>query len=121
MGVFRRGFQDLVAYQRAAALADELRGQVRSWDTLDIWSAGIQLVRAADSVAANIAEATGRETARDQLRYLVIARGSLREVQHWVLRAEARGLSLPHDVTKRSHEISRPLAGLIRTLSERQA
>jgi four helix bundle protein len=117
--VFRRGFEDLVVYQRAAVLADEFRGEVRLWETLDIWTSEVQLVRAADSVAANIAEATGRETARDQLRHLVIARGSLREVQHWTLRARARELLLPDRASERSEEVSRLLSGLIRTTSDR--
>jgi four helix bundle protein len=113
--VFRRGFEDLVVYQRAASLADEVRHEVRAWDPLDLWSAGVQLVRAADSVPANIAEATGRETAREQLRHLVIARGSLREAQQWMLRATARNLPLPEDARARSDEVSRMLSGLIRS------
>jgi hypothetical protein len=43
----------------------------------------------------------------------VIARGSLFETQHWLLRAKARRL-LPADYPDRFDEIARPLSGLIR-------
>jgi four helix bundle protein len=49
-------FEKLIVYQRAGLLADEVRAYVRQWDSLDIWTSGVQLIRAADSVAANIAE-----------------------------------------------------------------
>lgn len=40
-----------------------------------------QLLRAASSVALNLAEGSGKPTARDQLRFYSIAMGSLRECQ----------------------------------------
>jgi four helix bundle protein len=109
------GFEELIVYRRAGGLSDEVRASVRRWDGLDSWTAGVQLIRAMDSVAASIAEATGRSTLRDQARFYVIARGSLREAQHWIARAEARGLSLPIDARVRIDEISRMLSGLIRS------
>jgi four helix bundle protein len=51
------------------------------------------LVRAADSIGANIAEANGRAKGPDQSRLLVIARGSIYETQHWLERARSRGLA----------------------------
>jgi four helix bundle protein len=45
-----------------------------------------QQVDAADSVCANIEEGYGRETRREYVRYLVIARGSAREAQGRYLR-----------------------------------
>jgi four helix bundle protein len=73
------GFLDLAVYRRSAALADAVRGSVRAWDPVDKWSAGIQLIRAADSVGSNIAEATGRWSHADQIRFLYMARGSAYE------------------------------------------
>jgi four helix bundle protein len=107
------GFKELAVYRSAGNLADEIRASVRTWESLDVWSAGIQLVRSADSVAANIAEGSGRHTFPDQLRFYVIARGSLHEVHHWLTRANARGLTLPNDAEDRAEEIGRMLNGLI--------
>jgi four helix bundle protein len=117
--VAARGFEDLAVYRQAGALADEIRVEVKAWDSLDGWSSGIQLMRAADSVAANIAEATGRWSARDQARFYLIARGSLNEVQQWLVRANARTLPLPQNARIRADEIGRMLNGLIRSTQTR--
>jgi four helix bundle protein len=113
------GFEELLVYQRAATLSDEIRAFVRQWEPLDAWNAGTQLLRAADSVAANIAEATGRWTLRDQARLLIIARGSLTEAEHWLARAAARGLPLPEDARPRMREIGRMLNGMTRSARAR--
>jgi four helix bundle protein len=106
-------FRRLVAYRLAVDFADELHRAVAGWSAFDKWAVGLQLVRAADSVGANIAEASGRWTAADRRRLLLIARGSLYEAEHWLLRAEARGL-LPEGSTQRLDEPARALSGLIK-------
>ena len=45
-----------------------------------------QQVAAADSITANIEEGYGRDTRREYVRYLIIARGSAREVRGRYLR-----------------------------------
>ena len=100
----------------AAALADDLHGTVVGWPSFDRWSLGIQLVRSADSVGANIAEGVGRASARDQRRMLVIARGSLFELEHWTTRAGARGLLDVGSYGARIEELARTLAGPIRSI-----
>ena len=67
-------FRSLVAYRVAAELADELHLTVRRWPEYDRSTVGMQLVRAADSVHANIAEAAGRWTKSDKRNFLMIAR-----------------------------------------------
>jgi four helix bundle protein len=59
---------------------------------------GKQLIRAADSIGANIAEGTGRGTFVDNRRFVRIARGSLNETQHWLRRAYKRQLLNERDV-----------------------
>ena len=84
-----------------------------TWPSFERWTIGVQLVRAADSIAANIAEASGRWHEADKRRLLVIARGSLYETQHWLARAEARGLGTGRQEPKLA-QVGRMLSGLIR-------
>src|SRR4051812_10850166 len=85
-------FRSLAAYRLSVELADELHDVVARWPQFDRASVGLQLVRSADSVGANIAESSGRWTTADKRRILLIARGSLYETEHWLDRARARGL-----------------------------
>jgi four helix bundle protein len=105
-------FHSLVAYRLSVDLADELHSLVSAWPALDRDTLGIQLIRSADSVGANIAEAFGRWTDADQRRILYIARGSLYETEHWLARARVRGL-IHTDLSSRIAEIARSLNGLI--------
>ena len=108
-------FRDLVAYRRASETANYLYDEVARWKPVDRWSLGVQLTRAADSIGANIAEAESRRQV-DRRRYLIIARGSLQETEHWLARARARGL-VPRSYDSEIALIARTLSGLIRRLS----
>jgi four helix bundle protein len=108
-------FRRLVAYQRARALAIDLHRATARWSHHDRATIGTQLVRAAYSVAANIAEANGRWHPADRRRCLWIARGSLHETEHWITCAAELGLLEPL-TAERVDDIARPLNGLIRRL-----
>jgi four helix bundle protein len=88
----RTSFENLRVYQLAERLADAVWDIVRKWDGLARDTVGKQLVRAADSIGANIAEGTGRGSHLDNRRFVRIARGSLYETQHWLRRAFCRRL-----------------------------
>jgi len=107
-------FHDLVAYQRAARLAQDVYGWVSRWSMSDRLQMGDQLIRASDSVAANIAEGRGRWHAADRRRFYRVARGSLYEVECLLELAEGRGL-VPGGTTARTDQIAKPLNGLIRS------
>ncbi len=106
-------FRQLDAYRLAADLAYERHVSVRGWSGLERYVIGSQLLRAAYSVAANIAEGTGRWHVKDRQRLFWIARGSLNEAEHWILAAERQGL-LGANTASRTDPIARTLNGLIR-------
>jgi four helix bundle protein len=107
-------FKDLFAYQLARRIADEIHATCGEWDRFERWSVGMQLVRAADSIGANIAEAFGRNSTADIRRFLYIARGSLFETEHWLDVAIARELIHRPALTEDIQELARVLNGLIR-------
>jgi four helix bundle protein len=79
-----------------------------------------QLRRAAVSIPANIAEGRGRETSADFARFLVIARGSLFEVETYIYLARNIGYISEDEVNELiadSSEIARLLNGLIRSVT----
>lgn len=80
-------FEDLQVYQLAETLADDVWSIVEPWDAFARDTVRKQLVRAADSIGANIAEGTGRGSYQDNRRFIRIARGSLCETRHWLRRA----------------------------------
>lgn len=86
------GFEQLQVYQLAEQLADQVWIIVKAWQPLSRDTVGKQLIRAADSIGANIAEGTGRGSFQDNRRFIRMARGSLYETKHWLRRAYQRDL-----------------------------
>ena len=85
-------FEKLRVYQLSEKLADDVWNIVMTWKPFAKDTVGKQLVRASDSIGANIAEGVGRGTYPDTRRFIRIARGSLHETQHWLRRAWRRKL-----------------------------
>jgi four helix bundle protein len=85
-------FQELQVYQLAEKISNEVWFIVQSWDFFAKNTVGQQLVRAVDSIGANIAEGNGRYNYNDNQRFIKIARGSLHETRHWLRLACARHL-----------------------------
>lgn len=87
-----KNFKELEVYQLSEKLSDEMWNIVVTWDFFAKDTVGKQLVRAADSIGANIAEGTGRGSYQDNARFITIARASLIETQYWLRRAHTRQL-----------------------------
>lgn len=100
----RSDFENLQVYQLSERLADIVWDVVVPWNNLAKDTVGKQLIRAADSIGANIAEGSGRGTFQDNRRFARIARASLYETKHWLRRAYRRKLMPPDSV-----ELIRPL------------
>jgi len=88
----RSNFENLEVYQLSEKIADTVWEIVKLWGNLARDTVGKQLIRAADSIGANIAEGEGRGSFKDNQRFVRIARGSLNETKHWLRRAFHRKL-----------------------------
>jgi len=117
-------FENLRIYQLAEQLADHVWSSVAAWDSFAKDTVGKQLVRAADSIGANIAEGSGRGSSQDYRRFLRISRGSLYETLHWLRRAYMRRL-LSAKQTKQIRqiisELSPTLHAYLRSVSKSAA
>ena len=102
----RTNFEKLRVYKRAEDLADGIWQIVRNWDYLAKDTVGKQMIKAVDSIGANIAEGTGRGTFEDNRRFIRMARGSLYETQHWLRRAYKKSL-----LNKQQIAILKPIIG----------
>ena len=88
----KTNFETLHIYRLSEQLADRIRNIVLGWNFLAQNTVGIQIIKAADSIGANIAEGSGRGTNPEFRRFLRISRGSLYETLHWLRRAFKRHL-----------------------------
>ena len=85
-------FEDLRVFKLAEKLCDDIWGIAISWKYFEKNTVGMQLVKSADSIGANIAEGAGRGTPKDNKRFVRISRGSLNETKYWLRRACRRNL-----------------------------
>lgn len=115
-------FENLRVFQMAERLADEVWDAVKRWDGFSKRTVGQQIVRAADSVGANIAEGAGRGSYAGNRRFVQIARGSLYEVKFFLRRAHRRGLLTEAQIASLRpliDELAPTLNAYLRSLSRR--
>jgi len=87
-----KGVKNLRILVEAEDIADEIWDKVVTWNYFAKDTVGKQLVKAADSIRANIAESQGRFQPGDVIHFLHIARGSLQEATFWLRRTLRRKL-----------------------------
>lgn len=79
-------------YEISIDLGEKAWNCVSTWNYFEKDTVGKQLVRAADSVAANISEGFGRYHYADAKHFFYFARGSLFETKTWLRKAYLRKL-----------------------------
>jgi four helix bundle protein len=114
-----RSYKDLRAWQEAFALHLDVRRLTRLLAP-DHASLGEQMRRASRGVHSAIAEGHGRPSDEDFARYLVMARGSLHEVEADVTDVRVEDLAPGDAVTAvavRIPRVEQLIAGLLRHLA----
>ena len=113
----KSNYRDLVAWQNARALAREVYGATQDFPRSEMFGLTQQMRRAAMSIPSNIAEGHGRQSSKDILQFLRIARGSLFELETQILIATDLGFVTPECASQLQLAITstiRPLNGLVR-------
>ncbi len=80
-----KSHKDLIVWQKALALAASVYRLVKEMPRVEEYRLTSQMVRAAASVPANIAEGHARGTRKDYANFVNIARGSLAELETFLL------------------------------------
>jgi four helix bundle protein len=84
--------ENLTIYSSSMDLSNLIWKVVINWDYFSKSTIGNQLVRAADSIPANISEGFGRYHFKEQKQFLYYARGSLFETKTFIEMAFKRNL-----------------------------
>jgi len=84
--------EELRIYQLAMEMGEIIWVQVQEWDYFSKDTIGKQLVRAVDSVAANLSEGFGRFHFKETKQFGYYSRGSLYETKTWLTKAHNRKL-----------------------------
>ena len=100
----KTNFENLEVYRLSEQITHLIWDVVEKWPSFARDTVGKQIVRAADSIGANIEEGVGRGTHLDNKRFVRTGRGSLYETKHWLRRAYKRSL-----LTKAQIEKLKPL------------
>jgi four helix bundle protein len=119
MGEKVQSHRDLKVWQLGMDITEEVYQLSKSFPREETYGLTSQLRRSAASVPANIAEGNGRDSAKDYLRHLSIAVGSLCEAETFLRLAERLQYASPKDIEsllRLIEEEGRMLRGLQRSL-----
>lgn len=117
-----KDFYDLDAWEHGHRFALEIYRVTKSFPKEELYGIVSQLRRASSSITANIAEGFERYHFNDKIRFYYQSRGSLAEVQNFLLLA--RDLSyieekVCYKLIEEAHQVRQLINGLIRSI-ERQ-
>lgn len=108
--------RDLVVWQKAIELVKDVYRLVAKLPASERYNLSDQMKRSAISVPSNIAEGAGRGSNKDYLRFLYIARGSLRELETQLIIVGELGFHTPEAILEKIETLSRMLSGLITSI-----
>src|SRR5437868_12515307 len=118
-----RDYTKIEAWRLADDLTVAIYERTRMFPKEEMYGLTSQLRRASYSVPANIVEGASRESRKDYLHFLHIARGSLSETQYFIHLA-SRLRYLNAEETQRFHEQTKQVFGCLHGLTravEREA
>src|ERR1035437_7951223 len=91
---------EFVIYKLAEVLSDMIWRDFDRWGSKVQNTIGYQVIRASDSIAANIAEGYGRYTPADRKKFYLYSRGSFEETKAWLRKLIRRKVLTELSVTE---------------------
>lgn len=116
-------YRDLIVWQKSRSLAVDVYRLCMSSSFERHRGLSDQIMRSAISIPSNIAEGDERGTNKDALRFLLIARGSLAELETQLSVAEAIGIipkPMVDQIATQLDEVARLLGGTIKMRKARE-
>ena len=92
-------------YQKAMDIAEVCWNHVIKWDFFAKDTVGKQLIRAVDSIAANLSEGFGRYHYKEAKNFGYYSRGSIYESSTWLKKAQNRNLICNEDYATISNDL----------------
>lgn len=114
-----KNFEDLKVWQRSVDFVADVYGVTLAFPPDGKYGLTSQIRRAAVSIASNIAEGSARDTDKDFIRFLFMARGSLAEVKTQLIIAQRIGFVRNSELDimlRKIEEISRMISGLRKSM-----
>ena len=114
-----KSYRDLLVWQKGIDLVVVSYRATASFPKSETYGLISQIRRAATSIPANIAEGYGRGSRKEYLQFLMIAQGSLKELEtHFIVSEKLSYLSAAQKdrLLSQSDELGRMLGSLIRKL-----
>ena len=114
--------KDLEVYKLAFTLTQLVWDIISNWGNFEKRSMGEQLIKASDSIGANLAEGFGRFHYKDNQKFCYYARGSLEETKHWLRIAIKRRLVANEQlsqITPLLEELSPKLNAYIKSIGKK--
>ncbi|GBD86584.1 hypothetical protein BMS3Abin03_00505 [bacterium BMS3Abin03] len=92
--------EELEVYQLSMEFGENIWNIVAKWNYFEKDTVGKQLVKSADSIAANLSEGFGRYFYKENRQFCYYSRGSLFEARTWITKAHNRKLINENDFNK---------------------
>lgn len=117
-----RSYKDLLVWQKSIDVIDAVYRLTRAFPKSETYGLSSQTQRAAVSVAANIAEGSGRDSTKEFIHHLAFSLGSLAEVETYLTVSLRLGYAANDVVAKlesECDEIGKMLRSLQKSLKRR--
>ena len=116
-----KSYKELIVWQKSMKLAEKVYLLVKALPREETYALSDQIRRAAVSIPSNIAEGHARQSQKEFLQLLCIARGSRAELETQLLLAQRLGYfcAVPQDLLESTMDLLDEISRMLYTLTSR--